>query len=100
MHVKVPTALDQSGAQSVGSLGDLGVAGVGFGGQGGRGHEQHYPQKGDAKARLIKRFKQRWQFPMKAAEDSRTPRPHGRIGVRENAPASWSAAVLCRFISI
>src|SRR5882672_4411777 len=35
---------------------------------------------------------------MKAAEDSRTPRPRGRSGVREPAPASWSAAVLCRFI--
>src|SRR5882724_9938978 len=33
----------------------------------------------------------------KAAEDSRTPKPPGRSGMRENAPASWSAAVLCRF---
>jgi hypothetical protein len=33
----------------------------------------------------------------KAAEDSRTPKPRGLNGVRKNAPASWSAAVLCRF---
>src|SRR5215813_11903277 len=34
---------------------------------------------------------------MKAAEDSRTPRPRGRSGMRSIATASWSAAVLCRF---
>src|SRR5205823_3057611 len=39
---------------------------------------------------------ERWQGG-KAAEDSRTPRPRGQSGVRESAPASWSAAVLCRF---
>jgi hypothetical protein len=33
----------------------------------------------------------------KAAEDSRTPRPGGGIEVLCRAPASWSAAVLCRF---
>jgi uncharacterized lipoprotein YmbA len=33
----------------------------------------------------------------KAAEDSRTPTPCGNRGPRESAPASWSAAVLCRF---
>jgi ACS family hexuronate transporter-like MFS transporter len=35
----------------------------------------------------------------KAAEDSRTPQPRGLSGAQENAPASWSAAVLCRFQS-
>src|SRR6266436_5234718 len=35
---------------------------------------------------------------LKAAEDSRTPRPSGNICALENAPASWSAAVLCRFL--
>ena len=34
---------------------------------------------------------------MKAAEDSRTPKPCGRSHVPKNAVASWSAAVLCRF---
>src|SRR5437899_13037487 len=34
----------------------------------------------------------------KAAEDSRTPKSHGWSGTRGNAPASWSAAVLCRFL--
>src|SRR5262249_25664276 len=34
---------------------------------------------------------------MKAAEDSRTPRPRGRRGMRYVATPSWSAAVLCRF---
>jgi hypothetical protein len=34
---------------------------------------------------------------MKAAEDSRTPRPRGRRGGQSVATASWSAAVLCRF---
>src|SRR5215468_10204921 len=33
----------------------------------------------------------------KAAEDSRTPRPRGLNGTPKHAPASWSAAVLCRF---
>jgi len=33
----------------------------------------------------------------KAAEDSRTPRPLGKSGAQSTAPASWSAAVLCRF---
>jgi ACS family hexuronate transporter-like MFS transporter len=33
----------------------------------------------------------------KAAEDSRTPKPRGQSGTQEHAPASWSAAVLCRF---
>jgi ACS family hexuronate transporter-like MFS transporter len=33
----------------------------------------------------------------KAAEDSRTPKPRGSTGAQEHAPASWSAAVLCRF---
>src|SRR5882724_4200659 len=36
-------------------------------------------------------------FVGKVAEDSRTPKPRGRSGLREIAPASWSAAVLCRF---
>jgi hypothetical protein len=35
--------------------------------------------------------------PMKAAEGSRTPKPHGRNGVLSFASAFWSAAVLCRF---
>src|SRR6267154_1046509 len=34
---------------------------------------------------------------VKAAEDSRTPRPRGRSGTLSIATASWSAAVLCRF---
>src|SRR4051812_10308456 len=37
---------------------------------------------------------------MKAAEDSRTPKPRGGSRVGKNAPASWSAAVLCRFTPI
>jgi hypothetical protein len=41
-----------------------------------------------------RRFLQRF---MKAAEDRRTPKPRGRNGVQVYAPASWSAAVLCRF---
>src|SRR5712664_40819 len=41
----------------------------------------------------------RWaQILVKAAEDSRTPRPRGPSSARKNAPASWSAAVLCRFL--
>jgi hypothetical protein len=36
---------------------------------------------------------------MKAAEDGRTPKRRGLSGTRESAPASWSAAVLCRFVS-
>src|SRR5258708_23957552 len=35
---------------------------------------------------------------MSQAPRSRTPERHGRNGVRENAPASWSAAALCRFV--
>src|SRR5215468_3900459 len=34
---------------------------------------------------------------MKAAAESRTPKLRGSIGLRENAPASWSAAALSRF---
>ena len=34
---------------------------------------------------------------LKAVEDSRTPKPCGGSHVRLSAPASWSAAVLCRF---
>lgn len=36
----------------------------------------------------------------KAAEDSRARRPRGRSSVRLNASASWSAAVLCRFLAV
>jgi hypothetical protein len=36
-------------------------------------------------------------FKNKAAEDSRTPKPDGFMGACDNAIASWSAAVLCRF---
>src|SRR5262245_12554682 len=35
----------------------------------------------------------------KAAEDSRTPRPCGLSSARDNALASWSAAVLCRLLA-
>jgi hypothetical protein len=35
----------------------------------------------------------------KAAEDSRTPRPRGGPAVPCRAAASWSAAVLCRFLA-
>jgi hypothetical protein len=35
--------------------------------------------------------------PVKAAGDSRTPRPCGSSSVRRNALAFWSAAVPCRF---
>jgi len=37
-------------------------------------------------------------FQNRAAEDSSTPRPCGERSVGKNAPASWSAAVLCRFL--
>jgi predicted aspartyl protease len=37
---------------------------------------------------------------MKAAEDSRTPKPCGRNAVQESASASWSAAALCRFLTL
>jgi len=36
-------------------------------------------------------------FKNKAAEDSRTPKPGGFMRACDNAIASWSAAVLCRF---
>jgi hypothetical protein len=38
-----------------------------------------------------------WQPIVKAAEDSRTPRPGGGNLIQCRAVASWSAAVLCRF---
>jgi hypothetical protein len=38
------------------------------------------------------------QLQMKAAEDSRTPKPCGLSGVWASAPTFWSAAVLCRFV--
>src|SRR5882672_5413409 len=47
---------------------------------------------------LIQSFHQPAQSSAKAAEDSRTPKPRGSNGVQESAPASWSAAVLCRFV--
>src|SRR6266478_10045942 len=34
---------------------------------------------------------------VKAAEDSRTPKPRGRSGAQSVATASWSAAAPCRF---
>src|SRR4051812_45173005 len=37
---------------------------------------------------------------VKTAEDSRTRKPRGWNGVGKNAPASWSAAVLCRFLYV
>jgi hypothetical protein len=46
----------------------------------------------------IMRNRRSGEFEGKAAEDSRTPKPRGCKGLRENAPASWSAAVLCRFV--
>ena len=36
---------------------------------------------------------------LKAAWGCRTPKPRGRSGPQKNAPASWRAAVLCRFTS-
>src|SRR6266704_1438894 len=36
----------------------------------------------------------------KAAEDCRTPKPSLFQGASNNAPASWSAAVLCRFRTV
>jgi hypothetical protein len=38
------------------------------------------------------------EFEGKAAEDSRTPKPREREGLRESAPGSWSAAVFCGFV--
>jgi len=36
---------------------------------------------------------------LKAAEDSRTPRPRGRSNSQSLASASWNAAVFCRFFA-
>ena len=40
------------------------------------------------------------QSSVRAAEDSRIPKPCGWISAPANATASWSAAVLCRFTSL
>ena len=47
---------------------------------------------------LIQSFHQPAQSSAKAAEDSHTPKPRRSNEMQESAPASWSAAVLCRFV--
>jgi alpha-L-rhamnosidase len=49
---------------------------------------------------VTKRIGRSGHHQLKAAKDSRTPKPCGGSSVRVSAPASWSAAVLCRFVLI